>query len=235
MTDEVQDIAGAPDDSSERKSGQTTSKSQQAGMTEGQIREFARREAQSLVAQEVNKAFGGLQRWRKGVEEKAHAFDDVVGRLSKAGKIPEGTDLSDVRQALVGEALTQFPSDEAEGETEAQPVDKGETTEAVERSPQTDPVWFTANLVAEEYGLLEDDPEVDELVTDQGPVKYIESVVAAAHSKRQRLAASGEGKEADLDTLVPTDMGTGKSSRKNPLEDVNNPDDLLEMGLYGKS
>lgn len=229
MTEKEQNAAGASGEQKETQSNQTPSQSPVVGLTEAQVREIVRRESQSLVAQEANKAFGGMQRWRKEVEQKTKAFDDLVGRLTKSGKIPEDTDLSAVRQEYLGEAIATLP--DAIAETEQEKPDTSETGKT-ERTPQNDPVWFTASLVADEYGLAEGDPELGELVTDKGPVKYIESVVAAAQKKAQRLAKTGDGGDVELENLVPTDMGTGKSSKSNPLADINDPDKLLEMGLY---
>jgi len=231
MTEKAQDTAGVPGEGEERKSEQAISKGPTAGMTEAQIREYVRREAQSMVAQEMNKSLGGLQRWRKGIEEKAQSFDALAGKFQEAGLLAEGADLSKVRQDILGEALTSFS--DAAADEEGGNSEPGEATN-VERTPESDPVWFTANLVASEHGLQQGDPELEELVTDQGPVKYIESVVAAAGKKAQRQAAGGSVGDTDLEHLVPTDMGTGKSSKKNPLEDIDDPDELLEMGLYGE-
>lgn len=189
------------------------------------VREMFRRESQGLVASEANKAFGGLQRWRKDIEEKAQGFDATVEALRKQGLIKDDADLEKARQAVVQEAMAQVPSFEVE-----QPA-KPDETPGGQETPN--PLYVAASALAEALGLEPDDPELKEVVNDKGIVDYFGSVMqAGSKAKARKASKETPGSEDELSLLVPGDLGAGLSGKPNPIATITDGAELLEMGLY---
>jgi len=193
------------------------------------VRELFRRESQGLVATEANKAFGGLQRWRKGIEEKTQHFDATVDALRKQGLIKDDADVEKARQTVVQEAMAAVPSFDEEGSS----VQVENEQPAGQEAPN--PVFVAASLLAEALGLEPDDPELKEVVNDKGIVDYFGSLMQSGSKAKARKAGETPSSEEELSQLVPGDLGTGLSGKVNPIADIKDPAQLLEMGLYGKS
>lgn len=190
-------------------------------------REVLRREAQSIVASELNKAVGGLQRWRKGIEERVGTFDDTVKRLQGAGILAADADITALRQQVQTEALASDPF----GEPEGKPEPTGEPP-GPEGAPDN-PITHAGRVLAARYGLTQEDPEATMIKIDGTPEEYLDSIVAAGSKKLTRTKGQTD-LSPDGDKIEPSDMGIGgRSDKPNPIEDINDPDKLLDMALYG--
>jgi len=201
----------------------------QAAKTRGlSVGEYLRREAQSaaqsVAAQEVKKAVEGLTEWQKGVNEAGKRFDEMVGTLQKGKALAEGVDLSALRTDFVNQALSSPPQI---GGQEAQ-----KNSDDMERLMQ-DPVYLDGLRIAAKYNLAGEDPEANEIVTGQGPKAYLDSIEVAGKKKAQRVGGGTLAPEPEggKPPLMPMESAGGGTVGANPLEGINDPDVLLEMGL----
>lgn len=201
------------------------------GLNANEVRALLGREVQGVVDSQFEKAFGGITNWRANIEKQVGAFDTAVAQLAEAGLLKEGADVGNLRSKVVGEAVSAPIGSNEEPQT---PITQVPTTQTPEPSqPQaTDPIYVAANVIAQQYGLTKDDPEAAMLVLDKGPVEYLESVTTAGKARATRTGQMGDNLGDGVEQIVPTDLSAGHVSRKNPIEDINDPATLLEMGLY---
>jgi hypothetical protein len=138
-----------------------------------------------------------------------------VAALREAGVLPEDANLGAARTKVVMDAQSQAkPKAPAEEQTE----------------PPLDPVHAEGMLLAQQYGLAEGDAELAMIKQGQGVKAYLDSIEEAGKAKQARLKGSKPSEEKDEGEPFPVDTA-GSTDTGNPIEDITDPTELLEMGL----
>lgn len=199
------------------------SQAQEQGIS---LREYIRRTTQSAIDTEVSKVKQDLEQTVSAVTNRQQAileageeFDKQIADLVEQGAKLEGVDLVAQRNKYIAKRV---PKPEAPKEVPP-----------AEQMP-ADPRMAAAVQMAQEQGLVQGDPELQMLDYTSWSSLY-GSIQTAGANKRARLNEPAAGQpDADDDDpgpVLPGEIGggAGASPHENPIENIENPDDLLGM------
>jgi len=192
------------------------------------LREYIRRTAQSVIDTEATKVRGELQQTVSAVTERQQAiqqagaeFDAWVEDLKAQGVDLEGKDLVSMKNKHIAQRIPATPPKEEI--PQGQPLPQGQ---------QQNPLMVSALQLAAEQGLVRGDPEMNGLDYTSWSTLF-SSIVNAGEKKRQRLTAPAQFQD-DAETpgggpVIPGEIGGGRGSAPsdNPIENINDPDELL--------
>lgn len=223
MGDEVNNQGGEPQEAPQQQAPpqQQPAPAPQPAARQVPDDERVRRMVQSQVQREVH----NILKAQAGVQERAAVVDGVLQRLTASGAIKDGANLDAVRGEILSEALAQGLAGRGEPKEDDKPEEQGDDTQS------RDPITAEAYGLAQKYGLSQGDPELAEIVTNQGAFAYLSSIEAAGKKRQARAAGQPQGQAPEP---TPGDAGVGGAPPKdNKIEKITDPDALLEMGLYG--
>lgn len=145
--------------------------------------------------------------------------DRTAQALAKLGvKLPEGKQAQDVIAELQAQGVL--------------PQDEPEEADLPEENAPADPVTVAGQTLAQQYGLVAGDPEL-QLIRAQGvtPTQYLQSIAQAGQAKQARLAApqSTGGRGASPAAIPGLTNGGGTPPPANPIENVYSSDELYDL------
>jgi hypothetical protein len=204
----------------EQQAGQPELDQSQAGQAPGTEQEY-------LTKAEATAMFADLMRRQKQsandlIKDRVDKqISATLNKLQSAGITPTQQQTEQLKQQITAEEFAAIQSSET---GQARPQQESQTY------PLNDPVTKEALRIMDEVGVrLSDDgsdPEI-QMIDKTSMKSYFNSIEAAAKAKKDRLDAVGRTQQPSM--AVP--MMGGRGSSGNPIADIDDPTELIKLGL----